>query len=71
VAKVTLPLLGVSASGMLARQLVYRARAGMTTASVFKGKRDAKSEAQLARRRRFWEARAVWPHLDTEQMTTL
>ena len=60
-AKVTLPLLGVSASGMLARQLVYRARAGMTTAGVWKGKRDFQSEAQLTQRRMFWEAKEIWP----------
>ncbi len=66
-AKVTLPLLGVSAHGMLARQLVYRARAGMTTAGVWKGKRDAKSEAQLARRRKFWEAKEIWPFVDGDK----
>jgi len=65
-AKVTLPLLGVSAHGMLARQLVYRARAGMTTAGVWKGKRDAKTEAQLARRRMFWEAKEIWPDVDPD-----
>ncbi len=66
-AKVTLPLLGVSASGMLAKQLMYRTRPEGTTASVWKGKRDAKSEAQLARRRKFWEAREVWPSLDADK----
>jgi hypothetical protein len=69
-AKVTLPFLGVSARGMLASQLVYRARAGMTTAGVWKGKRDAKTEAQLARRRMFWEAKEIWldvdPHLKAD-----
>jgi len=65
-AKVTLPLLGVAAHGMLARQLVYRARAGMTTAGVFKGKRDAQSAAQLAQRERFQDASALWPYLDEE-----
>jgi hypothetical protein len=63
-AKVTLPLLGVSAHGMLANQLVYRAREGYTTAGVWKGKRDARSEAQLARRRLFWEAKEIWPDVD-------
>ena len=66
-AKVTLPLLGVSAHGMLAKQLVYRTRPEGTTASVWKGKRDAKSEAQLARRRKFWEAKEVWPFVDGEK----
>ncbi len=65
-AKVTLPLLGVSASGMLARQLVYRARAGFTTAGVWKGKRDAQSPAQLAQRERFQKAKELWPYLDDE-----
>lgn len=65
-AKVTLPLLGVSASGMLAQQLVYRTRAGMTTAGVWKGKRDAQSEAQLAQRRKFWEAKEMWPDVDAD-----
>jgi len=65
-AKVTLPLLGVSAHGMLARQLVYRTRPEGTVASVWKGKRDAKSEAQLAQRSRFRDAKQVWPHLDAE-----
>ncbi len=63
-AKVTLPLLGVSAHGMLANQLVYREREGYTTAGVWKGKRDARSEAQLARRRLFWEAKEIWPDVD-------
>ena len=63
-AKVTLPLLGLSAHGMLANQLVYRTRPEGTTASVWKGKRDAKSEAQLARRRLFWEAKEIWPDVD-------
>jgi hypothetical protein len=66
-AKVTLPLLGVSAHGMLAKQLVYRARAGTTTAGVWKGKRDARSEAQLARRRLFWEAKEIWPDVGADQ----
>jgi len=65
-AKVTLPLLGVTAHGMLARQLVYRARPGMTTAGVWKGKRDAESEAQLAQRERFTSAKEMWPCLDAE-----
>ena len=60
-AKVTLPLLGVSAHGMLAGQLVYRHSLGVTTASVWKGKRDAKTAAQLVRRRMFWEAKEIWP----------
>ena len=63
-AKVTLPCLGVSAHGMLAGQLVYRHRLGETTAGVWKGKRDAKTEAQLARRRMFWEAKEIWPDVD-------
>ncbi len=66
-AKVTLPLLGVSASGMLARQLVYRARAGHTIAGVWKGKRDFRSAAQLDQRRKFWEAKTVWPYLSAAQ----
>ena len=66
-AKVTLPLLGVSAHGMLARQLVYRTRPGGTVASVWKGKRDARSEAQLARRRLFWEAKEIWPDVGADQ----
>jgi hypothetical protein len=65
-AKVTLPLLGVSAHGMLARQLVYRTRPGGTVASVWKGKRDARSEAQLAQRSKFRDAREMWPYLDAE-----
>lgn len=65
-AKVTLPLLGVSAHGMLAKQLVYRTRAGMTTAAVWKGKRDARSEAQLDQRRLFWCAKEIWPDVDAE-----
>jgi hypothetical protein len=65
-AKVTLPLLGVSAHGMVARQLVYRARAGFTTAGVWKGKADAKSAAQLEQRGRFEGAKEVWPYLDAE-----
>ena len=65
-AKVTLPLLGVTAHGMLARQLVYRARPGMTTAGVWKGKHDAESEAQLAQRERFTGAKEMWPCLDAE-----
>ena len=68
-AKVTLPLLGVTARGMLAGQLVYRARPGMTTAGVWKGKRDAKSEAQLAQRERFTRAKEMWPCLDAEART--
>ena len=66
-AKVTLPLLGVSASGMLANQLVYRARAGCTTAAVWKGKRDFQSAAQLAQRRMFWEAKEIWPFVGFAQ----
>jgi len=66
-AKVTLPLLGVSAHGMLARQLVYRGYAGYNTARVWKGKRDAKSPAQLAQRARFQDAKELWPYLDAEQ----
>ena len=66
-AKVTLPLLGVSAHGMLAKQLVYRTREGYTTASVFKGKRDTKSALQLAQRRKFWEAKEIWPFVDADQ----
>jgi hypothetical protein len=65
-AKVTLPLLGVGASGSLARQLVYRLRAGMTTAAAWKGKRDAQSAAQLAQRERFRGAKAMWPYLDED-----
>ncbi len=65
-AKVTLPLLGVSAHGMLAKQLVYRTRPEGTVASVFKGKRDPQTEAQLAQRSKFRGAKEVWPHLDTE-----
>jgi len=65
-AKVTLPLLGVTAHGMVARQLVYRARPGMTTAGVWTGKRDAKSPAQLEQRERFEGAREVWPFLKEE-----
>jgi hypothetical protein len=65
-AKVMLPLLGVSAHGMLAGQLVYRHRLGETTAGVWKGKRDAKTEAQLARRRMFWEAKEIWPDVDPD-----
>ena len=68
-AKVTLPLLGVSAHGMLAKQLVYRTRPEGTTASVWRGKRDAKSALQLARRRKFWEAKEVWPYLSAAQKT--
>ncbi len=63
-AKVTLPLLGVSASGMLAKQLVYRTRAGMTTAGVWTGKRDLQSAAQLVQRRMFWAAATIWPDVD-------
>ena len=70
-AKVILPLLGASAHGMLARQLVYRTRPEGTVAGVWKGKRDAKSEPQLTRRRKFWEAKEVWPHLDADQHAEL
>jgi hypothetical protein len=66
-AKVTLPLLGVSAHGMLANQLVYREREGYTTAGVFKGKRDPQSEAQLSQRRKFWEAKEIWPDVSDDQ----
>jgi hypothetical protein len=65
-AKVTLPLLGVAAHGMLAKQLVYRERAGMTTAGVWKGKRDLQSEAQLDQRRLFWCAKEIWPDISAE-----
>jgi len=65
-AKVTLPLLGVSAHGMLAGQLVYRTRPEGTTAGVWKGKRDAGSPAQLAQRERFQKAKELWPYLDDE-----
>lgn len=65
-AKVILPLLSAAAHGKLANQLVYRARAGFNSARVWKGKRDAKSEAQLAQRERFTGAKEMWPYLDAD-----
>lgn len=62
-AKVILPFLGVGASGTFGRSVVYQDRPGGSVVFPCKEKRDPKSAAQLAQRRKFSNAASWWSTL--------
>lgn len=66
-AKVVLPLLGVTAHGSVKKSITYRDGKHGPTAARFKRPRDARSSAQIERREWLSAVAALWQGLSDEE----